>query len=590
MQIKPTFLLLSLAAILLIPAHSVQAGVQDFSISSFEADYYLSRDSERASHLKVVEKIVAEFPQFDQNHGIERAIPLKYQGHGVDLSVESVKKIGGGDWSYSTSESNNNSVLRIGDADSYVRGKQTYIITYNMRSVISKQDEQDEFYWDTNGDQWKQPLSEVKARVHLNKDIAQTFLTNKLVCYTGTKNTTTNDCGFTATNDGAGSVITFTTDRVLNSSETLTVVMGFTKDSFAAYTPSASEKAMNALMGVVVAINIAVPIVVFAVMLSKWRRVGRDPEGRGAIAPQYLPPKETGVISSGIVLKEKFMPIFITAQIIDLAVRHYIKIYETSKKVLPVQNTSYELELTKLPTDLRAEEQAAIGVLFGDSPQVGQRVKLDDLSEKLYKDAQQISKDAENQLVVNDYFKNAPSNVRRTYYIIAGVMFFVSMPVIIFAFGIALSGVIVALFGRAMPARTEKGVVLREYLFGLRDYMKLAEADRLKVLQSPHGDLTEKIDVGDSQQLVKLYEKLLPYAVLFGIEKQWAGEFAKLYRQSPDWYNSTGAFQAAYFVTAMHGFTQASASSFAPPSNSSSSGFGGGYAGGGGGGGGGGGW
>lgn len=127
-------------------------------------------------------------------------------------------------------------------------------------------------------------------------------------------------------------------------------------------------------------------------------------------------------------------------------------------------------------------------------------------------------------------------------------------------------------------------------MLGLQDYIKLAEADRLKVLQSPHGELTEKIDVGDKRQLIKLYERLLPYAILFGLEKDWAKELAGLYdTDTPSWYGANGAFNAAYFASSVSSFSTASATVFAPPSSSSGSGFSGG-SGGGGGGGGGGGW
>ena len=141
-----------------------------------------------------------------------------------------------------------------------------------------------------------------------------------------------------------------------------------------------------------------------------------------------------------------------------------------------------------------------------------------------------------------------------------------------------------------MPARTQKGVELRDYLLGLKEYIKLAEAERFKVLQSPHGELTEKVNINDRQQLIKLYEKLLPYAILFGLEKDWAKEMAVLYQnESPDWYGSSGMFHAAYFASSVSGLSTASAAAFAPPSSSSGSGFSGG-SGGGGGGGGGGGW
>ena len=110
------------------------------------------------------------------------------------------------------------------------------------------------------------------------------------------------------------------------------------------------------------------------------------------------------------------------------------------------------------------------------------------------------------------------------------------------------------------------------------------------MLQSPDGAEKTSIDPTDKKQLVKLYESLLPYAVLFGLEKQWAQEFAKLYEQPPDWYGGSAAFNAAAFSHAVGGFNSAAAASFSAPSSSGSSGFGGGgFSGGGGGGGGGGG-
>lgn len=123
-------------------------------------------------------------------------------------------------------------------------------------------------------------------------------------------------------------------------------------------------------------------------------------------------------------------------------------------------------------------------------------------------------------------------------------------------------------------------------------YMQTAEAERLKMLQSPSGRYTEKIDVGDAKQLIRLYEKLLPYALLFGIEQEWIRQFADLYKEQPEWFaGDSTMFQATAFTHAVGGFTSSTNQSFAPPSSSSGSGFGGGgFSGGGGGGGGGGGW
>jgi uncharacterized membrane protein len=147
-----------------------------------------------------------------------------------------------------------------------------------------------------------------------------------------------------------------------------------------------------------------------------------------------------------------------------------------------------------------------------------------------------------------------------------------------------------------MPARTEAGVRAHDDLLGLKDYIKLAEADRLKFLQSPQGaeKITDKdaFNPNNPAQKVKLFEKLLPYAMLFGLEKDWAKQFNDIYTTPPDWYQggSWSAFNAGYLAGSLSDFNSASMQSFSSPSSSSGSGFSGGAAGGGGGGGGGGGW
>jgi hypothetical protein len=145
-----------------------------------------------------------------------------------------------------------------------------------------------------------------------------------------------------------------------------------------------------------------------------------------------------------------------------------------------------------------------------------------------------------------------------------------------------------------MPARTLKGVEANDALLGLKDYIKLAEADRLKFGQSAEG--AEKIaegsfDPNDPKMKVKLFESLLPYAMLFGLEKSWAKQFADIYKRPPEWYQGHGtAFTTGYLVGSLGSFQSVTAQTFVAPSSSSGSGFSGGGAGGGGGGGGGGGW
>lgn len=574
------------AALLHAPA---RAGTQDFSITSFTADYYLSRDAGRVPELKVTEKIVAQFPNFDQNHGILRALPESYQKHGLEVQVQSVKNQNGNKWDYSTSSDNGNLVLKIGDPDKYVKGEQTYVIEYTMRGVIMDTKDGQEFYWDVNGDQWQQPIQRVEATLHIPADIA-TNVQSPSRCYTGTFGAKESACDIYYSYDqGKGRIINVKThlNRQLQPGETMSIEFGFVGGTFAPYKPSARQITSWVMSGLAAA---GVPLVTLAILWRNYLRSGRDPKGKGVIVPQYLPPKGVSVLGASVVLNEGFQSKAASATIIDLAVRHYLKIFETQKEGL-LKSKDYEIELVRVPDDLDANEQSVITMLFKDAgAALGSRVSMTSLKTSLATEVAALGKQVEKHVTAAGHFTKSPSAAKLPYYItatilaVAGFIMFAFAP--FFAVGLLVSAGILAIGAFAMPARTAKGVEMREYLLGLKEYIKLAEADRLKVLQTPSGDLTEKIDVGDSKQLIKLYERLLPYAMLFGLEQEWAKVLAPLYEQQPDWYTGSTAFNAAWFAGSLSSFNSTAGTAFSPPSSSGS----GGGAGGGGGGGGGGGW
>ncbi|MBX5206079.1 DUF2207 domain-containing protein [Rhizobium sp. NZLR1] len=141
-----------------------------------------------------------------------------------------------------------------------------------------------------------------------------------------------------------------------------------------------------------------------------------------------------------------------------------------------------------------------------------------------------------------------------------------------------------------MSAPTPLGAKMMDGIDGLRQYLTLAEKDRMNTAGAP-------------QMSPRHFETLLPYAVALGVEKPWSRTFetwlaaaaagaAAAY--APAWYS--GNFNSGSFSDRIGGFSSSMASTIAstipaPPPSSSSSGFsGGGSSGGGGGGGGGGGW
>jgi uncharacterized membrane protein YgcG len=589
-------LLITLTHAGVLPKHAA-ADVNNFVIKSFEADYYLGVNDAQTATLTVHEVITPVFPNFEQNHGILRAIPKIYNGRTVSLRVHIVTDVNGRPWKYSSYTDSDNLVLKIGDPDTYVQGEQTYRITYEMRNVISFFDEHDEFYWDINGDQWAQPFETVTARVHVATDVAKA-LQDRRQCYAGSYGFNERECSINPLTTAEGKVYTASAQQ-LGPYQTLTVALGFNKGTFSLGPEIAAEARRKQLLLLAAGVSFLLPVgITTTKLVRRWRRDGRDPEGRGVIVPEYNPPKELNTLASSVILHERLESKAISAFIVELAVRKYVHIYEIPKKGL-LGKVDYELEVVNDPSDLNEQEKSALNLFFSGGASVGSRVKLSSLKNKLYSQIQKLDTSFTQELYQQGYFKNDPHKTRKRYLLVgivllvAGFVIGFGVVTLPFALGLGLSGVITMIVSGTMPARSQRGVIAKEQLYGLREYMKLAEAERLKILQSPEGaeKLPDKIDSNDPKSRVKLFEMLLPYAMLFGIEKNWAKQFEHLYDQPPDWYSGNwSTFNTAHLASSLGGFASASTTSFTAPSSSGSSGFSGGSSGGGGGGGGGGGW
>jgi uncharacterized membrane protein len=137
-------------------------------------------------------------------------------------------------------------------------------------------------------------------------------------------------------------------------------------------------------------------------------------------------------------------------------------------------------------------------------------------------------------------------------------------------------------FAILMGHRTKKGVEIKEKLLGLKMYLESAEKDRIKFHNAP-------------EKNPQRFEKFLPYAMVFGVEKEWAEQFKDIYKEQPEWYEGVGGqtFNSVVLANSLNSFSRtASGSMISAPSSAGSggSGFSGGGSGGGFGGGGGGSW
>jgi len=516
----------SILAALMLAAFVGSAQAQDFTINSFHSDLIIHEDSS----LTVKETIEVEFHR--PRHGIYREIPFKYTDElgntfRTPLDVLSVTDEAGKDWKYTGKISDNVIHIRIGDANKYVSGRQSYVITYSVENAILFFEDHDELYWNVTGNYWKAPIKKASANVNLAVKSKSKNLWAS--CYTGSLGSRESLCGF----DTSGNIAGFLSKKTFASGEGLTIAFGWDKGLVSQ--PSSWKRFLWAL-DLKENWVFMLPVLSLIFMINLWNRRGRDPKVRESVTVMYEPPKYKDVpltpAEVGAVIDEKLDARDITATIIGLAVKGYIKIEETKKEGLVFDSIDYFLAKLKDPDDnLSQFEKALMGKIFSGSMP---GLMVSDMKNKFYTSLDSLKETLYGEIVRKGYFLRNPESVRALY-IAVGVAVMViagfasgflspySMGKNIIA-GI-LAGIPVLAFSRVMPAKTRAGAAAYMDILGFQEFMNRAEKDRLKRM-------------GDQE----LFSKFLPYAIALDVADNWAKAFEGIYQEPPKWYVSPGGF------------------------------------------------
>ena len=565
----------------LLSSNAAFASVDDFTFDSFDAVYELSRDAEGRSVLTAEETLVARFPDFDQNRGIKRAIPETYLDTPLDIEVVSVTDENGTDRPFETESDGGFLILTIAVPEGeFVRGVQTYEISYVAHNVVLSEgtDQPQEFYWDINGTGWQQTFGSVSAEIQFDPSIADAF-TGQAACYAGDPETTT-AC---ETLDSTPTSVR-ASHTALEPNQTLTVAVQFEPGTFTPRDNSYwASPVWPAHLGSTIVL-VALAVLTFVRKFS----VGRGGRGRPTIIAEYGPPPGISLHTAAALLN-KPTKVF-AAAVVDLAVRGVIVIEEFDPPGFGKQ--AWAVKLIKKPTEADHE---FVSALLGDNPAVGARATVSKPSSTMTSRVLAVATRATSALVSLGLRQTPPQRAlfATLSALTTGAVVVTSIAMLSDGrgIGIALStlfgGFILGVTGLMVSVHaplTDKGAEVRDHIAGLDLYIRVAEADRLRVLQSPEGALRKPVDTTDSRAVLHLYELVLPWAILLGREKEWGRVLEIAYNNdSPAWYLGTVPFTAATFGSSLSSFSSSASASSAGGSD------GGGSAGGGGGGGGGGG-
>jgi len=430
------------------------------------------------------------------------------------------------------------------------------------------------------------PILAASAMVHLPPSLSGI----RTASWTGGYGSTEN----AASVEKSEGALFFESQRPLNFREGLTIAVAWNPG--VVERPSTLDKVLAFLRANWL---LALPFVSFWFMWRLWASKGRDP-AKLAISPQYEPPDDMTPAEAGTLLDNRPDMRDLTAALVDLAVRGFLRIEEIEPSGLLgrfVGKTDYRLVPVKPReewTGLRGHEVALLTGVFGGGSGTPAPVEMSELAHEFYKNLGSIRSGIFRELVKRGYYTQRPDKVAGMYIGAAfavgilgvvGGLFLVEaltlspLTAVIAAVGTALP---ILGFGIFMPARTVKGARALERVLGFEEFLERVESDRFKrMIKSP-----------------EMFERFLPYAMAFGVEKKWAAAFEGMYTEPPDWYRGQwhGGFRPVFFAQSMgHMSTAAGTVMASGPRSSGGSGFGGGgggggFSGGGFGGGGGGGW
>lgn len=547
-----------------------------FTISNYKVAITVNQDAS----LDIEETISVRFTE--DRHGIIRFIPYKYKLQALADGVEQADRqlASGGeahtiiedikvqDWNYDVSTEGAYKVIKIGSEDKFVSGDQKYVIQYRVLNAINFFKDYSELYFNVIGDKWATTIDSVHFTVSLYNSLAGTpahFVATG--AFGSTENNTVTQWTDNRHFSGA-------TTRQLESNEGLTVGIRFPKDFLV--------QQNYRLRGV---FWLLLPVLVFMILFRVWKRWGKDEPV--TIKTEYYPPHNISPSVSGYVIDEKLNQRDLTALVPYWGAGGYLRIKETEDSSLfgLVKRKEYQfIKLKELPTEAMSFEKTVFDGIFKS----GSEVMLKDLKNVLYKTMAVAKNQLEAEVDKGEYYVKGSRGLG-LFFIIAGIALG-AYGVVTFlneyyeniwrGIALFLSAVPLISFGFFMSKKTKKGTLLYQQLAGFKEFIQSVETDRLKefLKQDEH-----------------YFDKILPYAIVFGVADTWKDKLAGLDIPPPAWYSGNyHTFNTGNFMHSLNDSMNTMSRTFysAPGSSGSSGGsFGsGGFSGGGSGGGGGSSW
>ncbi|MBQ6450112.1 DUF2207 domain-containing protein [bacterium] len=606
-MIKRWCRLLIVAVLFLSPGRLRAQSLGGYQIDNFDIEI----DIQENNTFRVQEKIAVDFDQ--PRHGIYRSLSLAEQIARLDGSSHRRRVRYSdivADTTYQINRSGDELTIKLGDADRYLTGKQTFVIDYTYNPGVDPLKDADEVYYNLVGTGWDVPISEASFSVTLPKDFDASSL------------------GFSVGQYGRGY-----NDRVVYQVVGRTIT-GHVIDALAPGEAVTMRLTLpdGYFVGAGFGLNTPLLVVMLAILAGAgvcvwwWHEHGRDEPVVETV--EFYPPAGLNSAEVGVVYHGGLTTDAKVSLLVYLADRGYLKIIDTGER----GRRSFRLEKLKdYDGDNPAEKLFMDGLFAG-----GRReTKASDLQDKFYQTLNRVTTMINHDPKVQSWWEQSTQKYRWLALLLAGgglllafvvpmwqnyqtlesvifaMIVFVIMAISIAAnqapkmvaavvsclgiglvalwlievgsllvaepvslalglgclLGVGVMVVTAVLMGKPSPLGTQ----LIGQVRGFRRFLATAEKNKLEAL------------VKDNPSY---FYNILPFTFALGVSDTWVRQFRDIALEPPEWYSSPTAFDVVHFSHFMNNTVSSAKSAMtSSPSSSGTGSSGGGFSGGGGGGG-----
>lgn len=490
---------------------------ENFSIEEYNVDI-------RINHEKATLEIKEELNIFfkSPSHGIFRIIPLKYQAKSsfkenmlsfniyiYDVKVEGEK--------FEKSKRRNELIIKIGDPKMLLTGQKRYLIKYKVYGAFVNFDNYSHLYWNVVGKGWNTNMERVNFFVFLPKGVSQEDV--KASAFLG-KNR--NEDRYVLSNFESG-MFYGRLSNALPSQESLSLELIF---------PPHVIKDDDLMLKIGLHIRdrgiLFLPIFLIFGLGLVWFFLGRDEKVASVV--YYYPPEDVTPAEAGVLIDDKSDNRDITSLLFYWASKGYMTIEEVPDNTSLFEGAKDYLFTKKsdLPEDAKIFEKI---LFYGLFPQYMNVRRLCTLKEEFFPIIVETRKALDCYLNKSGlYVKTSRwlGNALKTSALIslvAGIVMFLRMKLFDYGIIFIVSSIILFVFGVVMPKKTKKGNENYRKIKGFKNFLERVEKPRLEKLMKDYPDY---------------FNKILPYAMVFGVENMIVRKFEGLYNKPPDWYKKAG--------------------------------------------------